>query len=51
MFKKLYPNMPIDDYRPLCKDFVSGKVGITIWLSNGDMVQYFPNTDKKDDKE
>ena len=43
-FEKAFPNSPkIDDYRPVCHElFENGKVGITIWLANGDMVVYYP---------
>jgi len=41
-FKAKYPDMKVEDYRPLWDEFVKGKVGITIWLDNGDILLYFP---------
>jgi len=42
-FEDAFPFAEIDDYRPVCHElFEQGKVGITIWLKNGDMVVYYP---------
>ena len=42
-FSDAFPFAKIDDYRPVCHElFENGKVGITIWLTNGDMVVYYP---------
>lgn len=41
-FADTFPLAEIDDYRPACSIYQEGKVGITIWLKNGDMVVYYP---------
>lgn len=42
-FSSTFPFAEIDDYRPVCHElFEKDKVGITIWLKNGDMVVYYP---------
>lgn len=42
-FKNEFPGIRIDDYRPLCHElFTDGKQGITIWLNNGDIIEYYP---------
>ena len=47
IFKGRYPELKVDDYRPLWDEFVKDKEGITIWLENGDTLMYFPNTENK----
>ena len=43
-FKDAFPFAKIDDYRPICHElFTDGKQGITVWLKNGDVVEYYPN--------
>jgi DNA polymerase-3 subunit alpha len=33
----------VEDYRPICHElFTDGKPGITIWLKNGDVIEYYP---------
>lgn len=47
-FKDTFPFVEIDDYRPVCHElFEKGKVGITIWLKNGDMVVYYPKFERQ----
>lgn len=41
-FVETYPKLLIDDYRPLSVESTGNKVGITIWLKNGDVIHYFP---------
>lgn len=43
-FKKHYPQLidEISDYRPLSDMFISERKGITIFLKNGDVIQYYP---------
>lgn len=55
-FVKKYPDIKVSDYRPLCSDAVKVREGITIWLTNGDILLYFPDdsdkarwTNKRDD--
>ena len=48
IFKGRYSELKVDDYRPLCNEFVKGKEGITIWLENGDILMYFPNTESEE---
>ena len=39
----------IDDYRPICHElFTDGKVGITIWLKNGDIIEYYPKAESEE---
>ena len=48
-FSDTFPFAKIDDYRPVCPEmFQVGKVGITIWLENGDMVVYYPKEESED---
>ena len=42
--------VPISDYRPIAPIFtddLKNKVGIVIWLENGDTVLYFPKENKQ----
>ena len=48
-FVKNYPDMKVNDYRPLWMDAVKGKPGITIWLDNGDVILYFPKEKEERD--
>ena len=50
-FENAFPFAEIEDFRPVCPElFQKGKVGITIWLKNGDMVVYYPNTESDGEK-
>lgn len=43
-FEEVFPFAKVDDYRPLRHElFTDGKQGITIWLENGDVIEYYPN--------
>ena len=43
IFNEKYPGIRNVDYRPLCpKMFTQNLTGITIWLENGDVIQYYP---------
>ena len=43
-FEEVFPFAKVDDYRPLCHElFTDGKQGITIWLENGDVIEYYPH--------
>lgn len=47
-FKDVFPFAEVDDYRPLCHElFTDGKPGITIWLKNGDIIEYYPNAESE----
>ena len=47
-FEDAFPFAEIDDYRPVCHElFEKDKVGITIWLKNGDMIVYYPEQGRK----
>ncbi len=47
-FQDTFPFAKVEDYRPICHElFTDGKPGITIWLKNGDVIEYYP-TDKGD---
>ena len=42
-FGEKYPKLRVKDYRPLCPELhTHDLVGITIWLENGDVIQYYP---------
>ena len=44
IFQQQYPAIRVKDYRPLCPQlFTDGLIGITIWLENGDIIQYYPH--------
>lgn len=46
-FEDAFPFAEIDDYRPVCHElFEDGKIGITIWLKNGDMIVYYPKSNE-----
>lgn len=48
-FKDVFPFAEVDDYRPLCHElFTDGKQGVTIWLKNGDIIEYYPNVGSED---
>ena len=41
-FKDEFPLVKIVDYRPICHElFTDYKQGITIWLDNGDIIEYY----------
>lgn len=43
-FTDTFPFVNVDDYRPICHElFTDGKEGITVWLDNGDVIEYYPN--------
>ena len=42
-FEDTFPFAKVDDIRPVCHDmFEKDKEGITIFLTNGDMLVYYP---------
>ena len=46
-FEDAFPLAKVNDYRPVCPElFQAGKIGITIWLENGDMVVYYPKIEE-----
>ena len=46
-FTDTFPLAKIADYRPICHElFTAEKCGITIWLDNGDVVEYYPNLEE-----
>lgn len=43
VFKERFPFAEYEDYRPIChKLFTDGKVGITLFFENGDIIEYYP---------
>ena len=43
IFRDKYPEIKVKDYRPLASElFTNNWKGITIWLENGDVIQYYP---------
>jgi len=50
-FKDVFPFVDFDDYRPICHElFTDGKSGITVWLKNGDIIEYYPNDESELEK-
>ena len=47
LFLENYPELECSDYRPLAQEFVKDRAGITIWLKNGDIIQWFPGSNEK----
>lgn len=43
LFKQRFPDIDVDDFRPWSIELVKGRFGITVYLKNGDILQYFPN--------
>ena len=41
-FRDKYPDIKVNDYRPLYLGFVENLEGITIWTDKGDTFLYFP---------
>ena len=49
-FRDVFPFAEVDDYRPICHElFTDGKEGITIWMNNGDVIEYYPNAERKEE--
>lgn len=42
LFRERFPNLRPVDMRPLYRDYVVGRKGITVWLDNGDIILWFP---------
>lgn len=43
-FKNEFPFVKVNDFRPICHElFTDGRQGITIWLEDGSIVEYYPN--------
>lgn len=47
-FSDEFPQAEVDDYRPLADLFIRDKVGIVVWLKNGDMIVYCPKEIQED---
>lgn len=48
-FGDVFPFAKIDDCRPICHElFTDGKVGLTIWLENGDVIEYYPSESEEE---
>lgn len=46
-FADTFPLVKVVDYRPICHEiFTDGKPGITIWLDNGDTIEYYPSLEE-----
>lgn len=42
-FEDTFPFADVYDYRPICHElYTCGKQGITVWLKNGDVIEYYP---------
>lgn len=47
-FENAFPFAVVNDYRPICHElFTDGKEGLTIWLKNGDVIEYYPKTESE----
>lgn len=47
-FKKEYPKTEVSDYRPFVEGYLPWRrSGIIVWLKNGDVLAYFPKTQKQ----
>lgn len=47
-FKEAFPFAVVNDYRPICHEmFTEGKEGLTIWLKNGDVIEYYPKVERR----
>ena len=43
IYTSKYPDAKVEDYRPICRElFTKDRAGITIWLQNGDIIEYYP---------
>lgn len=50
IFESTFPFAKVDDYRPICHElFTDGKRGITVFLENGDVIEYYPNLERKEE--
>lgn len=48
MFADRFPFVKYDDYRPICHElFTDGKVGITLFFKNGDIIEYYPAVEER----
>ena len=50
IFRETYPEIKPIDYRPNGDLIIAGKIGITIWMDNGDVLFYYPNLVRKESK-
>lgn len=42
LFESKYPNLDVNDYRPLSDTLTENRQGITVFLTNGDIIVYYP---------
>ena len=50
-FEDVFPFSDVDDYRPICHElFTDGKEGITVWLKNGDIIEYYPYEESEEEE-
>ncbi len=48
-FEDAFPFAVVNDYRPICHElFTDGKEGLTIWLKNGDVIEYYPKAESEE---
>ncbi len=48
-FEETFPSAAVNDYRPICHElFTEGKEGLTIWLKNGDIIEYYPKAESEE---
>ena len=41
-FRLSYPDLHVDDYRPISDFLTDNRQGITVFLKNGDILVYYP---------
>ena len=44
-FRLNYPDLDVDDYRPISDFLTDNRQGITVFLKNGDILVYYPQTE------
>ena len=48
-FKNEFPFTKVSDFRPICHElFTDGRQGITIWLEDGSIIEYYPMTKEEE---
>lgn len=53
IFEDRFPFAKYYDYRPICHElFTDDKIGITLFLENGDIIEYYPAImERKEDEQ
>lgn len=49
LFKERFPDAAVEDWRPICHElFVKYRSGATIFLENGDILEYYPKEGERE---